>query len=53
MEELNDMTDESLMLDIDIIEKEHEKEIDAINNKYKKELLQSINLPEQQLLLYT
>ena len=27
MEELNEMTDESLMLDIDIIEKEHEKEL--------------------------
>lgn len=29
MEELNDMTDESLMLDIDIIEKEHEKKLAA------------------------
>ena len=29
MEELNDMTDESLMLDIDIIEKEHEKALAA------------------------
>lgn len=28
MEELNEMTDESLMLDIDIIEKEHEKELE-------------------------
>ena len=27
MEELNDMTDESLMLDIDIIEKKHEQEL--------------------------
>ena len=27
LEELNEMTDESLMLDIDIIEKEHEKEL--------------------------
>ena len=27
MEELNEMTDESLMLDIDIIEKRHEEEI--------------------------
>ena len=27
MEELNEMTDESLMLDIDIIEKQHEKEL--------------------------
>lgn len=30
MEELNDMTDESLMLDIDIIEKQHEEEIASI-----------------------
>ncbi|MBQ7933602.1 MAG: hypothetical protein IJ327_02275 [Lachnospiraceae bacterium] len=30
MEELNEMTDESLMLDIDIIEKEHEKKIAEI-----------------------
>lgn len=29
MEELNDMTDESLMLDIDIIEKQHEEELNA------------------------
>lgn len=29
-EGLNDMTDESLMLDIDIIEKEHEEEIKRI-----------------------
>ncbi len=29
MEELNEMTDESLMLDIDIIEKEHEKKMAA------------------------
>jgi hypothetical protein len=27
MEELNEMTDESLMLDIDIIEKRHEQEL--------------------------
>lgn len=33
MEELNDMTDESLMLDIDIIEKEHEKEIARIKKE--------------------
>lgn len=30
MEELNEMTDESLLLDIDIIEKQHEKEIEKI-----------------------
>lgn len=30
MEELNDMTDESLMLDIDMIEKEHEQELAAL-----------------------
>lgn len=30
MEELNDMTDESLMLDIDIIEKEHAQELAAL-----------------------
>jgi hypothetical protein len=30
LEELNDMTDESLMLDIDIIEKQHEEEIARI-----------------------
>lgn len=29
MEELNEMTDESLMLDIDIIEMQHEKELAA------------------------
>lgn len=30
MEEINDMTDESLMLDIDIIEKQHEEDIATI-----------------------
>lgn len=30
MEELNEMTDESLMLDIDIIEKEHARQLEAI-----------------------
>lgn len=30
MEELNDMTDESLILDIDIIEKKHEEELNSI-----------------------
>lgn len=38
MEELNDMTDESLMLDIDIIEKEHEKEIARV----KKEVTEKV-----------
>lgn len=33
MEELNDMTDESLILDIDIIEKKHEEELLEKDNK--------------------
>ena len=33
MEELNEMTDESLMLDIDIIEKEHEMQLAAKNQE--------------------
>ncbi len=35
MEELNEMTDESLMLDIDIIDKEHEKELAEKDRYYK------------------
>lgn len=35
MEALNDMTDESLMLDIDIIEKRHEMELAANNQKWQ------------------
>ncbi len=38
MEALNEMTDESLMLDIDIIEKKHEEELDVL----KKELEQKL-----------
>ena len=38
MEELNEMTDESLMLDIDIIDKEHEKEL-AEKDKYYKSVV--------------
>ena len=48
MEELNDMTDESLILDIDIIEKKHDEELlekdniiaklTAENNKLKAQL---------------
>ena len=33
MEELNDMTDESLILDIDIIEKKHAEELLEKDNK--------------------
>ena len=32
MEELNEMTDESLMLDVDIIEKKHEEELNELKN---------------------
>jgi len=35
MEELNEMTDESLMLDIDIIEKKHEEELNALEKELK------------------
>ena len=32
MEELNEMTDESLMLDVDIIEKRHEEELNELKD---------------------
>ena len=32
MEELNEMTDESLMLDVDIIEKKHEEELNELKD---------------------
>ena len=35
MEELNEMTDESLMLDIDIIEKKHEEEMSMLEKELK------------------
>ncbi len=38
MEVLNEMTDESLMLDIDIIEKKHEEELYALRQELEKEL---------------
>ncbi len=38
MEELNDMTDESLMLDIDIIEKRHEEELQNIITEKNSEI---------------
>lgn len=37
-EELNEMTDEFLMLDIDIIEKKHEEELYALRQELEKEL---------------
>ena len=48
MEELNDMTDESLMLDIDIIEKQHQKDIDTIEKQHQKDI--SILKKQQQEL---
>ncbi|MBO5279027.1 MAG: hypothetical protein J6B06_06035 [Lachnospiraceae bacterium] len=42
MEVLNEMTDESLILDIDILEKKHEEEIANIVAKKDKELLNAI-----------
>jgi Na+/phosphate symporter len=38
LEEVTDMTDESLMLDIDIIEKEHEKELAKVVAEKDKEI---------------
>ena len=49
MEDLNDMTDESLMLDIDIIEKEHEKEL-AEKDKEIARSHEEIALLKQQIL---
>ncbi|MGN1179879.1 MAG: hypothetical protein ACI4SD_01605 [Suilimivivens sp.] len=43
MEELNEMTDESLMLDIDIIEKRHETELYEIKEKFKEKLTETEN----------
>lgn len=43
MEELNEMTDESLMLDIDIIEKKHETELDEIKEKFTEKLAEKEN----------
>ena len=44
MEELNDMTDESLMLDIDIINKEREKELAEQAEFYEKKLEEKDNV---------
>ena len=49
MEELNDMTDESLMLDIDIIEKKHEQELAEKEKEYEQELAEKEKEYEQQL----
>ena len=38
LEELTEMTDESLMLDIDIIEKEHQRELAQKDEKYAQKL---------------
>lgn len=43
MEELNEMTDESLMLDIDIIEKKHETELDEVKEKFTEKLAEKEN----------
>ncbi|MDD2971346.1 MAG: hypothetical protein PHE02_04350 [Lachnospiraceae bacterium] len=42
MEELNEMTDESLMLDIDIIEKEHERQIKEVKEEVTKEVTEKV-----------
>ena len=38
MEVLNEMTDESLMLDIDVIEKEHEKQLREQEEGFQRQL---------------
>ena len=51
MEELNEMTDESLMLDIDIIEKEHEQELAKVIAERDNILAENIRLKSQLALL--
>lgn len=47
MEELNEMTDESLLLDIEIIEKKHEQEIAALQEELKRQQEEVIRLKKQ------
>ena len=51
MEELNEMTDESLMLDIDLIEKEHEQELAKVIAERDNILAENIRLKSQLALL--
>ena len=49
MEVLNEMTDESLMLDIDYIEKEHELQLENLKKQFEQELSDVQKLHEQRL----
>jgi len=48
MEELNEMTDESLLLDIDIIEMEHEKKIKEVTARVRKQTREILKLAAEQ-----
>ena len=51
MEELNMLTDECLILDIDIIEKRHEEEIDEINKLHQQEMEEKLAEKDKEIAL--
>ena len=53
MEELNEMTDESLLLDIEILEKKYEQEIENIEKKHKREIENVEKKHEQEITSLT
>ncbi|MDD2970921.1 MAG: hypothetical protein PHE02_02165 [Lachnospiraceae bacterium] len=50
MEEMNEMTDESLLLDIDIIEMEHAKKIEEVTKEVTKEVTEKVRKQTKEIL---